>query len=165
MLQCLIHYKMFLVVIWVVYYFFLLYLEKLCGQQQSYLCLVSFMFSLEVGKRIAKSLVRNPSRLSPKCSTNPNTVTPLWKKQFENGQHPIRGLYRVSFKIFFSNFRSHIKDSKWDRKYIFMNYASCNGSPQQILLWQLPFANEAKPSLPLQSIVGSVFYQKIFRVT
>ena len=26
-----------------------------------------------------------------------------------------------------------------------MNYASCNGSPQQIPLRQLPFANEAKP--------------------
>ena len=29
----------------------------------------------------------------PKCSTNPITVTPIWKWKFENGDHPIRGLH------------------------------------------------------------------------
>ena len=42
-------------------------------------------------------------------------------------------------------FHLHLKDCKWDRKCIFMNFACCNGSPQQIPLRQLPFANEAKP--------------------
>ena len=83
--------------------------------------------------------------LGPKSSANPITVTPIWKREFANGEHPIRGLYRIFFEIFFSNFRSHIKDCKWGRKCIFMNCASCNGSPQQIPLRQLPFANEAKP--------------------
>ena len=86
-------------------------------------------------------------RFCSKCSTNPITVTPIWKQAFANEEHPIRGLYRFFFffEIFFSNFHSHIKDSKWGRKCIFMNCASCNGSPQQIPLRQLPFANEAKP--------------------
>ena len=48
-------------------------------------------------------------------------------------------------KFFFSNFRSHIKGSKWGRKYNFMNCKGRNGSPQWIPLWQLPFGNEAKP--------------------
>ena len=49
------------------------------------------------------------------------------------------------FKNLFSNFCLHIKDSKWGRKCIFMNCASCNRSPQQIPLRQLPFVNETKP--------------------
>jgi len=81
----------------------------------------------------------------PKCSANPITVTPIWKLEFANGEHPTRVLYRIFFEIFFSNFHSHIKDSKWGRKCIFMNCASHNRSPQKILLWQLPFAYEAKP--------------------
>ena len=32
-----------------------------------------------------------------------------------------------------------------------MNYANCNGSPQQIPLQQLPFANEAKPRFRCRS--------------
>ena len=35
-------------------------------------------------------------------------------------------------KNFFSNFLSHIKNSKWGRKCISINFTSCNGSPQQI---------------------------------
>ena len=58
--------------------------------------------------------------LCPKSSANPITVTPIWKREFANGEHPIRGLYRIFFfEIFFSNFRSHMKDSKWGRKCIF----------------------------------------------
>ena len=86
-----------------------------------------------------------PVKLCPKCSANPITATPIWKREFANGEHPIRELYRIFFEIFFTNFRSRIKDSKWGRKCIFMNCASRNGSPQQIPLRQLPFANEAKP--------------------
>ena len=61
------------------------------------------------------------------------------------GSTPLGFYYEIFFEIFFSNFHSHIKDSKWGRKCIFMNCASRNGSPQQIPLRQLPFANEAKP--------------------
>ena len=32
------------------------------------------------------------SSLSPKCSANPIAVTPIWKWEFRNGEHPIRGL-------------------------------------------------------------------------
>ena len=61
------------------------------------------------------------------------------------GSTPLGGCKGYFFNFSFSNFRFHIKDSKWGRKRIFMNCASCNGSPQQIPLQQLPFANEAKP--------------------
>ena len=46
--------------------------------------------------------------------------------------------------VFFSNFCSHIKDSKWGRKSIFMVCASHNRSPQQIPSRQPQLANEAK---------------------
>ena len=81
---------------------------------------------------------------SPKSSANPIMVAPIWKREFVNGEHPIRGLYRIFLKNLFSNFCLHIKDSKWGKKSIFMNCASRNGSPKQILIQQLPFANEAK---------------------
>ena len=61
------------------------------------------------------------------------------------GSTPIGGCIGFFLKNLLSNFPFHIKDSKWGRKYIFMNCASHNGSPQQIPLWQLPFENEAKP--------------------
>ena len=77
---------------------------------------------------------------SPKSSANSISVTPIWKREFAKGS-----CIGIFFEIFFSNFRSHIKDSKWGRKCIFMIFASCIGSPQQIPLRQLPFANEAKP--------------------
>jgi len=48
----------------------------------------------------------------------------------------------IFLKKFFSNFRSHIKDSKWGRKCIFINCTSCNGSPQQI---PFQFANGKLP--------------------
>ena len=51
---------------------------------------------------------------------------------------PIRGF----LKSFFSNFRSHIRDSQWGRKCIFINGTSCNGSLQQI---QFQFANGKLP--------------------
>ena len=80
----------------------------------------------------------------PKCSANPITVTPIWKQEFANGEHPIRGLYRIFIWFFFSNIHYHIKESKWGRKCISMNCANRNGSPQQIPLPQLPFANGKK---------------------
>ena len=46
------------------------------------------------------------------------------------------------FEIFFSNFCSHIKDSKWGRKCIFINCSSCNGSLQKI---PFQFANGKLP--------------------
>ena len=83
-----------------------------------------------------RSTFENKSRENncPKCSANPITVTPIWKWEFENKEHPIRGLYKTFFEFFFSNFHSHIKDSKWGRKCIFINWRSCNGSPPQIPL-------------------------------
>ena len=68
----------------------------------------------------------------------------FWIFQIFRGKFTRVGLIDF-FWIFFSHFRFHIKDSKWERKCVFMNCASSNGSLQQILLRQLPFANEAKP--------------------
>ena len=31
-------------------------------------------------------------KCSPKCSAHPITVTPIWKWEFENKEHPVRGL-------------------------------------------------------------------------
>ena len=58
---------------------------------------------------------------------------------------PLGGCIRLFLKDFFSNFRSHIKDSKWGRKCISINCASHNRSPQQIPLQKFPFATVAKP--------------------
>ena len=55
---------------------------------------------------------------------------------------PLGGCIRLFLKNFFSNFRSHIKDSKWGRKCIFINCTSCNRSPQQI---PFQFANGKLP--------------------
>ena len=69
------------------------------------------------------------------------------------GGSPLGGCIGYFLKFLFSNFRSHIKDSKWGRKYIFMNYTCCNGSPQKnpisVCKWEIaPFL--------LQSILGNV---------
>ena len=71
------------------------------------------------------------------------------------------------FEIFFSNFRSPIKDFKWGRKCIFMNCASLNGSPQQIPLRQLPFSNEAKPHSHCRGLwaQSNVEFVKFFGIT
>ena len=79
----------------------------------------------------------------PKCSANSITVTPIWKQEFVNGEHPIRILYRIFLKNLFSNFRFHTKDSKWSRKCIFINCTSCNRSPKQI---PYQFANGKLPN-------------------
>ena len=47
------------------------------------------------------------------------------------GSTPLGGCIGYFLKFLFSNFRSHIKDSKWGRKYIFTNYTCCKGSPQK----------------------------------
>ena len=50
------------------------------------------------------------------------------------GSTPLGGCIGYFLKFLFSNFRSHIKDSKWGRKCISINCTSCNRSPQQIPL-------------------------------
>ena len=93
---------------------------------------------------------------SPKSSANSISVTPIWKREFAKGS-----CIGIFFEIFFSNFCSHIKDSKWGRKFIFMNFARHRGSLQQIPLRQLPFANEVKSQFPLQRILGSILKSEI----
>ena len=58
------------------------------------------------------------------------------------GTTQLGGYIGIFLKNIVSNFRSHIKDSKWGRKYIFMNYTCCNGSPQKI---PFQFANGKLP--------------------
>ena len=63
--------------------------------------------------------------------------TPLRQLPFGNGSlqmgsTPLGGCIGYFLKFLFSNFRSHIKDSKWGRKYIFMNEKCCSRSPQKI---------------------------------
>ena len=55
---------------------------------------------------------------------------------------PLEGCIEYFLKFLFSNFRSHMKDSKWSRKYIFMNYTCCKGCPQII---PFQFANGKFP--------------------
>ena len=47
------------------------------------------------------------------------------------GSTPLRGCIGYFLNFFESNFRSHIKGSKWGRKYMFINYKCCNRSPQK----------------------------------
>ena len=47
------------------------------------------------------------------------------------GSTPLGGCIGSVLKNLFSNFLLHIKDSKWGIKCIFMNCASCNGSPHK----------------------------------
>ena len=58
------------------------------------------------------------------------------------GSTPLGGCIGYFLKFLFSNFRSHIKDSKWGRKCIFINCTSCNGRPKQI---PFQFANGKLP--------------------
>ena len=48
------------------------------------------------------------------------------------GSTPLGGCIGLFLKNSFSNFRSHIRDSKWGRKCIFINCTSSNKSPQEI---------------------------------
>ena len=43
-------------------------------------------------------------RHCPKCSANPIMITPIWKWQFENKEHLIRGLYMTFFEKFLFKF-------------------------------------------------------------
>ena len=100
-----------------------------------------FPISYQVCKTSIFSKKQCQKWLCPKCSASPIFGNrSLWK-----GSTPLEDCIGPFLENLFSNFRLYIKDSKWGRKCIIMNYASCNGSPQQIPLRQLPFANEAKP--------------------
>ena len=46
----------------------------------------------------------NKGSYSPKCFANPITVTPIWKREFANGEHPIRELYGIFFQNFLFKF-------------------------------------------------------------
>ena len=59
----------------------------------------------------------------PKCSANPITVTPIGKWQFENKEHPIRGLYRTFFeKILFKFPFSHKRFQMGQKMYFYQLY-------------------------------------------
>ena len=48
------------------------------------------------------------------------------------GSTPLGGCRGYFLNFLFLDFRPHIKDSKWGKKYIFINCTSYNGSPKQI---------------------------------
>merc|ERR1711978_117533 len=59
----------------------------------------------------------------PKSSTNPITVTPIWKWLFENKEHPIRGLYRTFFGKFLFKFPfSHKRFQMGQKIYFYQLY-------------------------------------------
>ena len=94
------------------------------------------------GKDMAEFL----NNTTPKVLCKPHFSNPIWKREFATGEHQYIRRCIASFREnLLSNFRYHIKDSIWGRKCVLMSYASCNRSPQHILLPQLPFANDAKP--------------------
>ena len=60
---------------------------------------------------------------SPKCSANPITVIPIWKRFFANGELPIRGLYRVFFEKFVFKFPfSHKRFQMGQKMYFYQFY-------------------------------------------
>ena len=59
----------------------------------------------------------------PKCSANPITVTPIWKWEFENKEHPIRGLYMTFFEKFLFKFLfSHKRFQMGQKMYFYQLY-------------------------------------------
>ena len=54
-----------------------------------------------IGQKLLHYLDTRPS---PKWSANPITITPVWKWEFENKEHPIRGLYMTFFEKFLFKF-------------------------------------------------------------
>ena len=61
--------------------------------------------------------------LCPKCSANPNTVTPIWKWGFENKVHLIRGLCRTFFEKFLFRFPfSHERFQMGQKMYFYQLY-------------------------------------------
>ena len=61
--------------------------------------------------------------LSPKCSANPITVSPIWKWEFENKEHPIRGLYMTFFEKFLFKFPfSHKRFQMGQKMYFYQLY-------------------------------------------
>ena len=55
----------------------------------------------------------------PNCSANPNTITPIWKRRFANGEQPIRGLYRTFFEKFLFKFPfSHKRFQRGQKMYL-----------------------------------------------
>ena len=55
----------------------------------------------------------------PESSANPITVTPIWKREFANGKHPIGGLYRIFFEISFFKFPFSYKRFQMGQKIYF----------------------------------------------
>ena len=77
-----------------------------------------------------------------KSSANPISVTPIWKWEFENGEHPIKGLNKIFFEKLAFKFPFWHKRFQMGQKMYFINCTSCHGSPQKI---PFQFANGKLP--------------------
>ena len=63
------------------------------------------------------------TKYCPKCSVNPIRVTPIWKWEFENKDHPIRGLYMTFFEKFLFKFPfSHKRFQMGQKMYFYQLY-------------------------------------------
>ena len=71
-------------------------------------------------KQFRKVRLCERTRKCPKCSANPITVTPIWKWEFENKEHPIRGLYRTFFEKILFKFPFSYKRFHMGQKIIFL---------------------------------------------
>ena len=61
--------------------------------------------------------------LGPQCSANPIMVTSIWKWEFENKEHPIRGLYMIFFEKFLFKFPfSHKRFQMGQKMYFYQLY-------------------------------------------
>ena len=72
-------------------------------RRDNLLCFVYNCFSHGLTKDLNHILYEKGSDFTiicPKCSANPISVTPIWKREFENGKHPIRRLYWIFFEKF-----------------------------------------------------------------
>ena len=90
---------------------------------------------------------------SSKCSANPITVTPIWKREFANGLHPIRGLYRTFFEKFLFKFPfSHKRFQMGQKIYLYQLYKlqrKSSTNPISVCKWEIS-------PLPLQRILGFI---------
>ena len=97
-------------------------------------------------------------RLCPNCSANPITATPIWKWEFENKEHPIRGFYMTFFEKFLFKFLFSYKRLQMGQNMYFYQlyklYRKSSINPVSVCKWEIaPF--------PLQSILSTVFSRQI----
>ena len=93
----------------------------ICRKKLSVLCLCPSV-TLWMSKTVAPRNLYNKAHC-PKCSANPIRVTHIWKWEFENKKHPIRGLYMIFFEKFLFKYPfSHQRFQMGQKMYFYQLY-------------------------------------------